>query len=71
MGILADKQGLQSDMVNMCVITFRRPTTCLKQEMETRARREGDEARRCYGKRDERRTEAKRLRAKAAAYKYM
>ena len=40
------------------------------KEMETRARRE-DEARRYYRKRDERRAEAKRLRTKAAAYRYM
>ena len=41
------------------------------KEMETRARYEEDEARRYYRKGDERRAEAKRLRAKAAAYRCM
>ena len=41
------------------------------KEMETRARCEEDEARRYYRKGDERRAEAKRLRAKAAAYRCM
>ena len=70
-GVLADKQGLQSDMVNMCVILFRRPKTCLKQEMKTKARREEDEVRKCYRKGDERTAEAKRLRAKGTAYRCM